>query len=180
MAKRKPPKKKAKKAASKRKGAPKRKAAKKKAAARKKSAPKRKAPRRAAPKKAAARQPAAPKIRQGLITHTELASADPPATRAWCASVLGWKFGDSMPTPAGPYHMWRFDNATGGGIRANNPPEVPGSIPYCEVADIHDTFAKAIAAGATEMVAPDQLPGGMGWIAIVAAPGGCAIGFWSM
>jgi predicted enzyme related to lactoylglutathione lyase len=76
--------------------------------------------------------------------------------------------------------MWRFANETGGGIRVNNPPEVPGSIPYCEVADIHATYSKALAAGGTEMFAPDQLPGGMGWIAIVAAPGGVAIGFWSM
>ena len=155
----------------------KRKPAKKKAArkvARKKST-KRPLKRAAAPSRKAA-----PKIRPGVITHTELASADPPATRAWCAKVLGWKFGEAMPTPAGPYHMWRFDNDTGGGIRANNPPEAPGSIPYCEVADIHATFAKALAAGATEMMGPEALPGGMGWIAIVAAPGGVAIGFWAM
>jgi len=132
------------------------------------------------PKRAAARKASAPKIRPGTITHTELASMDPPATRSWCQDVLGWKFGEAMPTPTGPYHMWRFDNGTGGGIRANNPPEVPGSIPYCEVADIQDTFSKALAAGASEMMGPEQLPGGMGWIAIVAAPGGVAIGFWSM
>jgi predicted enzyme related to lactoylglutathione lyase len=132
----------------------------------------------AARKRAAA--PAPPKIRPGVITHTELASADPEATRAWCATVLGWKFGPSMPTPAGPYHMWRFGNDTGGGIRAHNPPEVPGSIPYCEVADIRATFKKALANGATEMVGPMALPGGMGWIAIVAAPGRVPIGFWAL
>ena len=132
--------------------------------------------------KKAARKPAAarPRVRPGVITHTELASADPAATRQWCANVLGWKFGEPMPTPAGPYHMWRFDNDTGGGIRANNPPEVPGSIPYCEVPDIQAFYAKALDAGASEMLSPQQLPGGMGWIAIVAAPGGVAIGFWAM
>lgn len=127
------------------------------------------------------KQPAAPKTRNGVITHTELASSDPSATRDWCASVLGWKFGDSMPTPAGPYHMWRFDSlGTGGGIRANNPPEGPGSIPYVEVTDIRGTYEKALAAGANEMMAPEEIPGGMGWIAIVAAPGGVPIGFWAM
>jgi predicted enzyme related to lactoylglutathione lyase len=131
--------------------------------------------RRAAPK-----APAAPAIRLGIITHTELASADPEATKAWCTSVLGWKFGASVPTPSGPYHMYRFDNNTGGGIRGNNPPEVPGSIPYCEVADIRATYERALAAGGTEMVGPMQLPDGMGWIAIVAAPGGVPIGFWAM
>jgi len=133
--------------------------------------------------RASVRKPSSPKppaIREGVITHTELASSDPVATRTWCEEVLGWKFGESMPTPAGPYHMWRFENATGGGIRANNPPEVPGSIPYCEVSDIRKAYSKALASGGTEMLGPQELPGGMGWIAIVAAPGGVAIGFWSM
>jgi uncharacterized protein len=144
-----------------------------------KAAKKRPATRR--PKRAvsASRKAVVPKIRPGTITHTELASADPSATRTWCAKVLGWEFGQAMPTPAGPYHMWRFNNGTGGGLRANNPPEVPGSIPYCEVADIQATYSQALAAGATEMFRPEQLPGGMGWIAIVAAPGGVAIGFWA-
>ena len=128
---------------------------------------------------ASSQKTVAPKIRPGVITHTELASADPPATRAWCQKVLGWKFGQAMPTPSGPYHMWRFEIGTGGGIRANNPPEVPGSIPYCEVAGIQATFSKALAAGATEMLRPEQIPGGMGWIAIVIAPGGVPIGFWA-
>ena len=144
-----------------------------------KVAKKRSTPRR--PKRAgtSSRKAAAPKARPGVITHTELASTDPVATRAWCEGVLGWKFGQAMPTPAGPYHMWQFSDGTGGGIRANNPPEVPGSIPYCEVADIQATYAKALAAGATEMSRPEALPGGAGWIAIVAAPGGVAMGFWA-
>jgi len=162
----------------------KRKAAKKKAktvARKKKVAKKASARRRPARKPASSRKaPAPPKVRPGTITHTELASADPPATRAWCESALGWKFGESVPTPTGPYHMWRFDNGSGGGIRANNPPEAPGSIPYCEVADIRATYGKALAAGATEMIPPMQLPSGMGWIAVVAAPGGVAIGLWAL
>lgn len=97
---------------------------------------------------------AGPKVRQGVITHTEFASHNPDATRAWCQKALGWKFVQAMSTPAGPYHMWQFDNGTGGGIRANNPPELPGTIPYCEVANIRTAFSKAIAAGATEMLDP--------------------------
>lgn len=125
------------------------------------------------------RKAAVPKLRPGVITHTELASSNPTATRKWCEKVLGWKFGPTMPTPVGPYHMWQFENGTGGGIRSNNPPEVPGSIPYCEVADIQKAFSAAIAAGAKEMLGPERLPGGMGSIAIISAPGGVAIGFWA-
>jgi predicted enzyme related to lactoylglutathione lyase len=140
---------------------------------------KRSTARRAASKRATSRKRATPKARPGTITHTELASSNPLGTRAWCEKVLGWKFGEAMPTPTGPYHMWRFANGTGGGLRANHPPEAPGSIPYCEVADIKATFAKALEFGGTEMFRPEPLPGGMGWIAIVGAPGGVAIGFWA-
>jgi|SRR6185436_6734257 len=138
--------------------------------------------RKAARKRPAARRPtakvAAPPSRNGVITHTELASADPEATKAWCESVLGWKFGPSAPTPAGPYHMWQFSIGTGGGIRANNPPETPGSIPYVEVNDIQQVYSQSLDAGATPMMPPEEIAGGMGWIAIVAAPGGVAIGYW--
>ena len=151
------------------------KVAKKKVA--RKAARKRPAARRA-PRAAQAPAPPPPPSRNGVITHTELASADPEATKAWCESVLGWSFGQSMPTPAGPYHMWQFAIGTGGGIRANNPPEVPGSIPYVEVNDIEAVYQRSLDAGAQPMMPPEQIAGGMGWIAIVAAPGGVAIGYW--
>jgi predicted enzyme related to lactoylglutathione lyase len=137
--------------------------------------------RRATAKPARRDAPSKPKAfdRTGVITHTELASADPAATQAWCQKVLGWTFMDAMPTPSGPYRMWRFANDTGGGIRSAAPREVPGSIPYCEVRSIRDAFAAALAAGATEMMPPMEIPGGMGWIAVVAAPGGVTFGFWA-
>lgn len=138
----------------------------------------RKTTRRASVRRAS--RPAPPTVqRTGVITHTELASLDPAATRDWCRDVLEWEFGPPMATPSGPYHMWRFPSGMGGGIRANNPPEVPGSIPYVEVASIRDTYARALAHGAQEMLAPEPLPDEMGWIAIVSAPGGVAIGFWA-
>ena len=115
----------------------------------------------------------------GFISHTELASSDPAATKAWAEQALGWKFLDPMPTPQGPYHMWSFGGNMGGGIRANNPPETPGSIPYVEVNDIQATYDRAIRAGAHPMMPPEEIAGGMGWIAIVQAPGAPAVGFWA-
>lgn len=134
--------------------------------------------RSAAKQRSAATRPPSRTIRPGFISHTELASADAGATKAWCQEVLGWKFVEPVPTPTDPYHMWRFGNDGGGGIRANNPPEVPGSLPYCEVPDIQIAFAKALKAGATVMFPPDEIPGGMGWIAIVQAPGRVPFGSW--
>lgn len=137
---------------------------------------KRKTTRKSAP---TATPAAARKIRPGFQSHTELASADPSATKEWCEVVLGWKFGDPMPTPQGPYHLWNFGDNMGGGIRVNSPPENPGTVPYAEVPDIKAAYARALKAGATVMFPPDEIPGGQGWIAIVQAPGGVPIGLWA-
>ena len=112
----------------------------------------------------------------GWITHTELASADPAATRAWCATALGWTFRPSFPIPGGEYHLFAYSDQGGGGIRPNSPPEVPGSIPYVHVADARAAFDKAIAAGAEAMLEPTFVMEGV-TVAIVRAPGGVPIGF---
>jgi uncharacterized protein len=113
----------------------------------------------------------------GWITHTELASADPGATKAWCAKVLGWTFKPSFPMPGGgEYHLFAYSDKGGGGIRPNNPPEVPGSLPYVHVADTRAAFEKALREGAEEMFPPERVMEGV-TIAIVRAPGGVPIGF---
>ena len=112
----------------------------------------------------------------GWITHTELASADPDATKKWCSKVLGWKFQPSFPTPDGEYHLFTYSDQGGGGIRRNNPPEVPGTIPYVHVEDAQTAFDKALKEGAEEMFPPTRIMEGV-TVAIVRAPGGVPIGF---
>ena len=113
----------------------------------------------------------------GWITHTELASSDPAATKAWCAKVLGWTFKPSFLMPdGGEYHLFAYSDKGGGGIRPNNPPEVPGSIPYIHVADTNAAFEKALQEGAEALLAPERVIKGV-TIAIVRAPGGVPIGF---
>jgi predicted enzyme related to lactoylglutathione lyase len=73
------------------------------------------------------------------------------------------------------YHLFAYSDKGGGGIRRNNPPEVPGSIPYVHVDDIRAAFASAIGAGAEEMVPPTPVMEGV-TIAIVRVPGGVPIG----
>jgi hypothetical protein len=118
------------------------------------------------------------KVRPGFISHTELASHDPVATKAFCKEVLGWRFTDVVPTPTGDYHLWRFEEGSGGGIRITNPGEPPMATPYCEVPDIGAAEANARKAGAKTILPPMQIPDG-GYICIVEAPGGVNIGFWA-
>lgn len=111
----------------------------------------------------------------GWITHTDLASNNPPATRMWAEKVLGWKFGMTMPTPNGDMYFFTYSDKGGGAVRANNPPEIPGSIPYIHVADCQASYDKALKEGAEEMMSPTPVMEGV-TIAIVRAPGGVPIG----
>ena len=90
--------------------------------------------------------------------------------------MLGWTFKASFPTPGGgEYHLFMYSDKGGGGIRPNNPPEVPGSIPYVHVADARAAFQKALREGAEEMLPPERVMEGV-TIALVRAPGGVPIG----
>jgi predicted enzyme related to lactoylglutathione lyase len=124
-------------------------------------------------------KPTAQALRPGFISHTELASDDPAATKAWCQKVLGWKFAAPVQIPNGEYHTWSFQEGTGGGIRQTNPGEPGGSIPYAEVPDIKAAEAASRKAGAKTMMEPTQVPGSGGLICVVQAPGGVPIGFWA-
>jgi uncharacterized protein len=112
----------------------------------------------------------------GWITHTELASSNPAATKTWCETVLGWTFKPSFPTPNGDYHLFAYSDTGGGGIRSNNPPEMPGSVPYVHVADARAAYEKALQEGAESMLPPERVMEGV-TIALVRAPGGVPIGF---
>lgn len=113
----------------------------------------------------------------GWITHTDLASVDPAATKAWCIKVLGWTFMPTFRTPEGSeIHLFAYSDKGGGGIRPISPPEAPGALPYVHVADAHEAFANALREGAVEMMPPTRVMEGV-TVAIVRAPGGVPIGF---
>src|SRR5260370_14691686 len=113
----------------------------------------------------------------GWITHTELASSDPGATKAWCTEVLGWTFKPGVPMPGGgEYHLFAYSDAGGGGIRRTKPSEPPGSSFSVHVADVRAAFTKALLEGAEAMLPPTQVMPGV-TIAVVRAPGGVPVGF---
>jgi predicted enzyme related to lactoylglutathione lyase len=111
----------------------------------------------------------------GWITHTELVSADPLATKAWCAKVLGWTFRQPLPMPGGAYHLFAYSEKGGGGIREIKPFETPGSNFTVHVADCQASFDKAIREGAEAMMPPTRVMEGV-TIAMVRAPGGVPVG----
>ena len=112
----------------------------------------------------------------GWITHTELASQDPAATREWCRSVLGWTFQPGFPTPAGEYHLFAYSEKGGGGIRGVQDGEAPGSVPIVHVADAHEAYEEALRGGGESVSAPERVSDGV-TVALVRAPGGVLIGF---
>lgn len=140
------------------------------------------ASRKRPPKKPVKSKPASPPKHvptpglYGWITHTDLASNNPSATRDWAAKVLGWKFRPPMSMPNGEMYFFAYSDKGGGAIRHNNPPEIPGSIPYIHVADCQASYDKALREGAEEMLSPTRVMEGV-TVAIVRAPGGVPIGF---
>ena len=113
----------------------------------------------------------------GWITHTDLTSNDPGATRAWCIKVLGWKFQPVMPMPDGSvYHLFSYSEKGGGGIALVAPPATAGSTPFVHVKDAKAAFDLAIREGAEQIQAPTRVMEGV-TIAVVRAPGGVPIGF---
>lgn len=111
----------------------------------------------------------------GWITHTDMASTDPAATREWCASVLGWRFQEPFPTPTGDYHLFAYSESGGGGVRSAAPGEVAGSTPTVHVENTQAAYEAAIAAGAEPVNPPNKVMDGV-CVAMVRAPGGVLIG----
>lgn len=111
----------------------------------------------------------------GVITHTDFASRDPVATRAWCTRMFGWTFAPPMPMGPGEYHMFQYSPDGGGGIRGADAGESPSALPYVQVSDVQAAYTEALAAGAESVQPPDRIMEGV-TIAIVRAPGGVVIG----
>ncbi|MFL5581207.1 MAG: VOC family protein [Gemmatimonadaceae bacterium] len=111
----------------------------------------------------------------GHITHVDFASADPAATRAFCARVFGWQFRPPFPSPTGDYHLFAYSAEGGGGIHEARPDEQIGATAFIHVENAREAFEAALRAGAEAIHEPEQVMPGV-TIAMVRAPGGVPIG----
>lgn len=111
----------------------------------------------------------------GHITHTDISSNDPAATKTWCAKVLGWSFKPVFASPGGEYHLFTYSDQGGGGIHKAGTDNPPGSVPFVHVANAQEAFDLAVREGAEPLHPPERVMDGV-TIAMVRAPGGVMIG----
>jgi uncharacterized protein len=93
-------------------------------------------------------------------------------------SVFGWTTEVSEIPGQGPYTEFQVDGQSIAGATEMNP-QMPTNIPsywmvYFNVTDIDGAFQKAIGLGATEMMEPQEYPGGR--FAILSDPHGASFG----
>jgi uncharacterized protein len=96
------------------------------------------------------------------------------------SSLFGWSqkvssAGEGLP----PYHEFQVDGESIAGAWEMDP-NIPAEVPsywaiYFNVDDVDASFQRALDLGATEVVAPQEMPGGK--FAIVNDPQGAAFGF---
>ena len=97
--------------------------------------------------------------------------------------VFGWTAKQSeMGEGAPPYTEFQIDGESIAGAMEMNP-MVPAEVPsywlvYFNVEDVDKSYSKAIEAGARELMAPQDFPGGR--FAIVSDPQGAAFGLLRM
>jgi len=130
-------------------------------------------------------------VMANLVVHFEIHASDPQQLIEFYSGLLGWKF-----SRFGEVEYWVIDTGEGsaqvgagghginGGLlqRRGSRPEAGGPVAGANlvvaVDDVDATFDKGIALGATEAVAPNDMPG-VGRIAYLVDPDGNVFGFLS-
>jgi len=111
----------------------------------------------------------------GGVAFTEMASADPGATRRFLEKVFGWQF-RSVPMPMGEYLAYETPDGRGG-IRPARPNEPPATLAYVRVSDLADAQRRIEAAGASIVLPRVDVPG-MGCFFWFRVPGGPLLACW--
>ncbi|MGD0588113.1 MAG: VOC family protein [Thermoplasmata archaeon] len=109
--------------------------------------------------------------------HVEYASKDPAATRRFLEKVLGFHF--DVMKGFGDYGLRsdKVSRGSGTGVRPLLPGESPATISFLTVVDLDDSLEAAKREGARIILPKTEIPG-MGWHAVVHAPGDVPIGLY--
>jgi predicted enzyme related to lactoylglutathione lyase len=109
--------------------------------------------------------------------HVEYASKDPAATRKFLEKTLGYNF--QVLEQMGGYGL-RTDKVARGagtGVRLVEKGENSGTIAYLTVGNLDEALTTVQAAGAKLVMPKTEVPG-LGWHAVVHAPGDVLMGFF--
>jgi predicted enzyme related to lactoylglutathione lyase len=115
----------------------------------------------------------------GTFYWNELMTHDVEKAKAFYATTIGWTF-DAMPMPDGTYWIAKQGDKPVGGIFPMSGAHFEGVpehwMPYLAVDDVDARLKTAIAAGATVIRPPFDVPG-VGRIAIMHQPAGAVVGW---
>ena len=109
------------------------------------------------------------------MAFTELASANPAATRRFLENVFGWSF-ESVKMLGGEYLSFEAPGGRGG-IRPTQPKESPNSTNYVRVVDLDAALTKIKASGGAVVLPRVDVPG-MGSFFWFRIPGGPVMACW--
>ena len=113
----------------------------------------------------------------GHVGWIECAVSDAGVAFADYGALFGWTSAETFPMgPMGTYHVIHGEGRGIGGFFRS----ADGSLPpwrwlcYVRVADLDAAYAKALALGASSVMAPNAVPGGNARIAMLRDPEGAA------
>jgi predicted enzyme related to lactoylglutathione lyase len=112
---------------------------------------------------------------QAPVVHLELHTNDLPSACDLYGELCGWA-PDRVDTRHGSYLALDMGRQLGGGIVESATPHRPLWLPYVRVGDISAATSRAVALGATVLLAPREGPAG--WRSVVSTPVGGELAFW--
>lgn len=118
----------------------------------------------------------------GTLGWVQLNTRDTAAAKAFYTAAIGWTFRDDPMGPDMSYTTWLKADGPAGGMMPMTP-DTPAEAPahwlsYFTVANVDESYAKAVKLGATSYVAPNDVPGGPRF-AVLGDPQGAAFGIMS-
>ena len=112
------------------------------------------------------------------VAFFEVTSTDHRRAQRFYADLFEWQVAED-PDGYALVDTGAGSDAVGGGIGPSQAPGDTGVKIYVRVDDLDATLARAAELGGTPLLAPTDLPGDFGRIAVLADPDGNPVGLWA-